>query len=633
MRALLLTAALLVAAQAHAGVWTHHSDGTVCSGSSCDGLAPAAPTYSAGDTILIYSIVSSNGGARTLATPSGYVRLDSTADDSSTVFNHRLFCKVATSSETMPALDWSGSGNTVIMQAVTFSGPTAPNCATMVHASAAGTATSGFFLPQSLTITHTNNLVLSIGAKLQDGSPVDYNPIACPSDVTTGRMSSQTSMTAFWPQSVACYRIETTAVSVSSANHFTPADEEATSQVSFAVSLEQQDSVGGGFTAGPIGAAVSNSVASITYTATASATIKCGMYLPGATPPTAAQVQAGTGAHGTATDTATGSSRSFNVTTSDGTPAPYYGIYCTPDGGTTVSAVQTVCLLPPSGKQYIQCPGGLTGIGSGSAIESLNALITPDWAIGDIPKCDVYTHATPGGTQQFLFHLSATGFASYESGTGARTYANCDAWDLSAAAWATVANANNDLDWWDQDPIIVCVPPFDWILKTSVAASSAPNPGNLNFATLCTHPLGDTITTALTSGTWPTGISLTANVASGTPTVENEGGVILQVTPTTTVTGIASPPISFAAYVWTTLTSPNCTSSLTTLSACVALYNNLFHSAITLVQPCHSSGSTGNILATSPAAAAEVAPYDTVVLVTAAAQAVCAGALIDEGEL
>ncbi len=251
LTALALAVSLASSGIAHASAWTHHSDGSVCAGSSCDNTAPGAPTITAGDIILIYSFVSSNGAARTLSTPAGYTRIDPTSIDANTVFNERIFCKVAAGGDTMPTLDWSGSGNTVVQQAVTFSGPTAPDCTMIVHVSSVSTNSSGFFFSQSLTITHNNTLVFEVGAKVSIGT-TNYDPIACPSDVNTGRMSSQTNATDSWPQSAACYRIETTATSVSSSNHFTPADEDNSAQFSVALSLEEQDSAGGSGVVNPL---------------------------------------------------------------------------------------------------------------------------------------------------------------------------------------------------------------------------------------------------------------------------------------------------------------------------------------------------------------------------------------------
>lgn len=285
--------ASFMASTARAGPWTHHSDGTICAGSSCDNTAPSAPTISAGDVILIYSIVSANGAARTLSTPAGYTRIDPTTIDSNTIWNEHLFCKVAAGGDTMPTLDWSGSSNTVVQQAVTFSGPTAPDCSTMVHASIVGTNSSGFFFSQTLTITHANTLVLAIGGKISVGT-TNYDPIACPSDVNTGRMSSQTLTTDSWPQTAACYRIETTAVSTSSANHFMPADEDNSAQFSLVISLDQQDSAVPTFSVSPsIG---TRTTSSIPVTATTACT-DCTFYgieqTAGAAAPTVAQVVAG----------------------------------------------------------------------------------------------------------------------------------------------------------------------------------------------------------------------------------------------------------------------------------------------------------------------------------------------------
>jgi hypothetical protein len=334
----------------------------------------------------------------------------------------------------------------------------------------------------------------------------------------------------------------------------------------------------------------------------------------GASAPSVAQVEAQTGGCivNATTDNATGP---FSLTIT-GTIFPAYDLYFVGTYGSqheaAVHSLTGQCLSAPSGKQFINCPTGLTSIGVGSAIETLNAAITPDWAVGDIPVCDTFTHTVPSGTQQFAFHLSVAGFASYDSGDGSRTYANCDAYDLSVGAYATAANANNDLDWWDQDPAISCSPPFITVLKTNVAMSAAPNGGNITFTSNCTHPLGDTLTTALTSGTWPAGLALAANVLSGTATVENEAGAAETVTATSSVTG-GTGAQALTLYPLTTVTVPNCVSSPTTEGNCRAAILAALHNAVTTVSTtAHSlTVAAGNVISMSPAQGAEIAPWDT----------------------
>ncbi len=725
MRALVAIALLCVAGLANASAWTQHAVGTL---QTSDNAAPTMPTFTVGDVGVMYSMAQTSGVARSLSTPAGWTRVFT--DETSTLIDIDVYCRVLQMGDTGPTLDWTASDSNVRSQIISYSGPTAPDCSSIVHASGGSVGTSGAWPSAAITISQANTLVLSFSIKInQAGS--GYGTVTCPSDINdaSNGVTRDVAAISFYPQLMICQRIETTATSTSGGNHGVSGTQGSTTVGRWAVSLLEQDITAPTYSVSPaIGTRTTSSIP-ITQTTTCS---DCTAYFVAETDglgtPTCTQIKAGKGADGNAAyKSASGAitaSVQLTLTLSsytDGTVRDGYGCLhstangdssvsaiadmykipvssctynsatsgsvtydCTLDGAGTIYGVACIkdstdatqtqveaahctgdvaakasanrsgtgsltvgstlpnpvydfsfagtygsqheaathqdfdrCLAAASGKQIINCPNGLTSIGVGSAVETLNAAITPDWAVGDIPVCDTYTHSTPGGTQQFLFHLSVSGYASYDSGDGSRTYANCDAYDVSVGAMATVANASNDLDWWDQDPAIACQPPFSLVLKTNVAMNVSPNPGNVDFTTKCVHPLGDTITTALTSGTWPTGLTLSANVLSGTPTVEIEGGTAEAVTPTSTVTGASSAPQALTAYVWTTLTSTNCTSTLTTLAACESAYNQQFLGKVSFTESFHCSTTVppGYVISTSPTGGAEVAPYTTVSIV------------------
>jgi hypothetical protein len=112
------------------------------------------------------------------------------------------------------------------------------------------------------------------------------------------------------------------------------------------------------FPAGPTYATVSNTQISATFTASAaSLTYYCALYGPGATPPTAAEVAAGTNAHSSvATGSTTGSSEAHTMTATDSPSFPQYDPYCVLYNGSTYSAVPTTSTkttTPPTGFQYV----------------------------------------------------------------------------------------------------------------------------------------------------------------------------------------------------------------------------------------------------------------------------------------
>jgi hypothetical protein len=305
--------------------------------------------------------------------------------------------------------------------------------------------------------------------------------------------------------------------------------------------------------------------------------------------------------------------------------APVTDIYVTE--GTNLVSLVDECLDAATGKQIINCPTGLTSIGAGGAVEELNAAITPDWAVGDIPICDLET--TPGGTPDMTFTLSVAGLASYIEGDGTRQYANCDAYDLSVGALHTVANADNDLDWWDQEPGPSCGAAFNWIAAEDVEISAAnPNTKPIDLDTLCSHPYADPLSYATTTGTVPAGCTLTDGVLCGTetPITEDEDGEAMVFTATSTITG-ATATQGITAYIWNTITLLiNCVDGATTLSQCQEAIESQFLYDVTTQNPlgtvtvssseaCDPAIGDGFVASQDPAVDAELAVFGSMALV------------------
>jgi hypothetical protein len=186
---------------------------------------------------------------------------------------------------------------------------------------------------------------------------------------------------------------------------------------------------------------------------------------------------------------------------------PVYDIYVVGTYGSQhEAAVHTLadeCLDAPSGKQVINCPSGLTSIGTGSPIDTLNASITPDIAAGDIPTCDSVT--TPGS---FAATIGLDGNISY-SGDSSRQYLNCTFYDLSVGGIHA-----DDLDFWANN--LPPIPPEPNSLTFFVPLNSAMTP--VDLTPYCTDPEGDAITVTNVDSL-PTGLSISSSTLQGTATV------------------------------------------------------------------------------------------------------------------
>src|SRR5262249_1337244 len=144
---------------------------------------------------------------------------------------------------------------------------------------------------------------------------------------------NQTNVSDFWPQSVGCYRVETTAASISNSNHFTPNDELSEAQISVDLSLEEQDSSTPTYSVAPaIGTRTTNSIP-VTQTSTCS---DCTAYVVAETSglgaPTCTQIKAGKGADGNSAYKAANGSLTASVqltltlsSYTDGTVRDIYG--------------------------------------------------------------------------------------------------------------------------------------------------------------------------------------------------------------------------------------------------------------------------------------------------------------------
>lgn len=158
----------------------------------------------------------------------------------------------------------------------------------------------------------------------------------------------------------------------------------------------------------------------------------------------------------------------------------------------------------------------LSSIGAGSPIIALNALITPDIAVGDTIICDATT--TPGG---FALTVSVAGQFSY-AGDDSRQFAHCTFFDVSAGAPHA-----DDLDLWfnNQTPL----PPEPDSLVYRWTSGQAITPIDFDLTPPCTDAEADTITVTQVSGL-AAGLTLSGNKITGTPTTPGISTLILRCT-------------------------------------------------------------------------------------------------------
>jgi hypothetical protein len=222
MRAFVTFVALfsfLFAQGADAGPWQARTAGTL-SQTADAATAATPPNVMVGDLVPLVTMVNANGAARTLATPGGWNLCGDVLSGNAAV-NGKVFCRIWQMGDVIPALDWSGSGNQVFMQALDFFGPTAINLATIVDAGPVDGQINNSSWPSSaLTIPTDGDLIIEIGAKPQPASPTDMGAIGCPSDVNGANPGNRSNASAFELNEMVCYVIQTTKANIAG-NNFT----------------------------------------------------------------------------------------------------------------------------------------------------------------------------------------------------------------------------------------------------------------------------------------------------------------------------------------------------------------------------------------------------------------------------
>lgn len=252
----------------------------------------------------------------------------------------------------------------------------------------------------------------------------------------------------------------------------------------------------GGFTVPPHVTAVTASTATVSYTTAGSEAVglvAC-KYLAAA--PTIAEVLAGTCASSVASQAhSSKTSNGADTLGLTGLVFPKYDLYAA--DATTRADMLATYISPASGKQFIT----LASIATGSPVDLLNAIITPDWAIGDVLICD--TAMSPGS---FGLTIATNGNFTY-TGDASRQYANCTNYDISAAAMHA-----EDLDFWANNSSPT---PPPTTIQFFVPLNS-PMPA-VDLRSLCGDADGDPLT--VTGINLPTGLAIDSSVLHGTASV------------------------------------------------------------------------------------------------------------------
>ncbi len=367
---------------------------------------------------------------------------------------------------------------------------------------------------------------------------------------------------------------------------------------------------GGGpsFSAGPTLSSCSATGCTYDYTASASGDTIYALFLDTAAtaPADCNAVETGTGNHGTANESTTGSSDSITVTSTDSPEYPLYDAYfCieeSPDTDSTVSQVLASELAAPTGQQFVE----IASIGTDSPCDEFNGLATPDIVAGDWLLATDET--APGGHSLSIavdchYSYSAPGDNSQQAALDVAVY------DASAGDYHA-----DDIDTWFNNTAPTCnnYEQDTLVLDEDTAMSTV-------FLDDQTSDFDDDdLSYALTVGTLPTGTSLSGtgdDQWTGTPTTENEAGTALTFEATDTPGDTCT--FNGTVYVINTVTMPTITDSdvaaaNTDLDASFP-WNAGQHN-LSQTNLCTDVEASGQVITQDPAASAEASKNPSVTI-------------------
>lgn len=364
------------------------------------------------------------------------------------------------------------------------------------------------------------------------------------------------------------------------------------------------------FSSGPTVSAQTDTTYTLSYTPNQSTTFYAVACAKDSTAPSVAQVKAGdcTGdvdALAAVNEAVTGA----DTTDLGGSLTfPLYDLYAVlsdAGGDSSLATLADEQLDPAGGFSRVI----LASIGSGSPCESFNTATDPDLVAGDIAD---YPSATSPGA--YAFTVGTDCQASYTGDDSRQSALNWKLYDVSAAGIHA-----DDIDFWANNQAPTCIGPFAQVIKTDEAMTNIVIANDTG--SLCEDAESDELTTTLTVGTLPTGTSLSGTgngTLGGTPTVENESGVLLTFTVTDIAGDTATQDID-KLYPITSWTLPDCTTTPLDAASCAGTIEALTIESVTVssTYECSTTVDPNYVISQNPAAMAEIAPFSTVDLVVA----------------
>ena len=539
-------------------------------------LSPTIHASCAAGNLMLLN-TGARGGAETL-TVTGWDEIASITTNGSL----KLLGRIMQGGDGAPSVDWSGT-TAAFAQIMCFSGDVySPITTINAHTPTTNTGSSAGLSYPALTITTADTLVLIIGRKHKtatgDGITIDAEP-----GFTEIGESAPASVVNI---SVWNYVQQTTAASISAgAWAASVAAFEALNDNSLTVSLKTLAASPPSFDSNPVVASQTTTAYTINYDASANAvSLFCGVYAKDATTPTGAQVEAGTGARGTATEATTGSADSIVLTPTDSPVFPLYDLYCVLENASGYSAVVGMLdevLDLAAGKQQLTLTSvHATSPYTGSAV-----------AAGDI--CTIDTVTTPTA---YVVTDEADGTVSYAAGgDNSRQIITSACYDVSAIALLDFTLVYNNRTCEDNQPLFGGE---SFLYRKSVAITA------LDIKALCVDPEGDTVTAIATSAL-PAGLSIAAGSVTGTPTTCGNTNTGFQWSDLYAATYAESTTFAIGDLVPNVVNVLEAT-AISTIEAVCSL------DAVSGGSVPHGTIASGNVVSISPVASTLVAPTQQV---------------------
>lgn len=367
-------------------------------------------------------------------------------------------------------------------------------------------------------------------------------------------------------------------------------------------------------TAGPTLASATTTAMTVGYTPDGTHTVSIVVCKFGSTAPTLSQVKAGQCTGGaTALSSASKSSSGADTQSLSGqntatrAGGDVYAAATHSSADSTVYSLTGQLLAPPAGSQYVTASGlPYSGTCSGSSGCSIVTGISPSIVNGDVLKCVTLT--SPDAHAFILY--SDGSWQIVALGDTARQEFDCDFFDVSLDAWhGSWQNWNGN-----HAPTQIAAPASSLLLVATGSAMTC-----IDLTALVNDVEHDTLTYALQSGSWPSGVTLSGGSVCGTPTSAGAYPVTIR------VTDITGEYVDLTPFTLTTVgpvTVPNVVGTLG--AAATATLEGVYLRAPGASQTnvCSGGRAATEVAGQNPASGSVVSPFSDVAL--SLATGVCA---------